>query len=119
LHAALGGAPDIVFECAGFPGAWMQAMSWARPQGLIVGMGYGLQPEAITSVVPLRKELRRQFSMGSTHADYEQVIATLTAGHPEPRRMITGTVSLEGLTGAVQQLVARAPQCKILVDPWA
>jgi len=119
IEATLDGPPDVVLECAGFAGAMMQSMEWVRPKGTIVAMGYGLHPEEITTAVPLMKELRVQFSMTYTSSDYEEVIATLAAGHLEPRCMITDTIALEGLTDAVEGLLDRAPQCKVMVDPWA
>jgi threonine dehydrogenase-like Zn-dependent dehydrogenase len=119
IQTALGGSPDVVFECAGFAGAVMQAMHWIRPKGTLVCMGYGLHPEPITTAVPLLKELRVQFSMTYDRADYQEVIATLAAGHLEPRCMITQTIPLEALTETVEALLARAPQCKVMVDPWA
>ena len=119
IHASLDGPPDIVFECAGFAGAMMQSMTWVRPKGTIVAMGYGLHPEEITTAVPLMKEIRVQFSMTYDREDYAEVIATLAAGHLEPRCMITDTVPLEGLTDAINGLLERAPQCKVMVDPWA
>jgi (R,R)-butanediol dehydrogenase/meso-butanediol dehydrogenase/diacetyl reductase len=119
VRAALGGAPDVVFECAGVSGAVMQAMHWIRPKGTIVCMGYGLHPEPITTAVPLLKELRVQFSMTYDRADYQEVIATLAAGHLEPRCLVTQTIPLEALTETVEGLIARAPQCKVMVDPWA
>ncbi len=119
VRDALGGPPDAVFECAGFPGAVMQAMSLVRSKGTIVCMGYGLHAEPITTAVPLLKELRVQFSMTYDRADYQEVIATLAAGNLEPRCMITRTIGLEALTETVEALLARAPECKVMVDPWA
>ena len=119
IQTALGGPPNVVIECAGFAGAVMQAMSWIRPKGTIVCMGYGLHPEPITTAVPLLKELRVQFSMTYDRADYQAVIAALAAGHLEPRCMITRTIALESLTETVEGLLARAPECKVMVDPWA
>jgi (R,R)-butanediol dehydrogenase/meso-butanediol dehydrogenase/diacetyl reductase len=119
IEACLGGAPDIVFECAGFPGSMMQAMERVAPKGTVVGLGYGLHPEEITTAVPLFKEIRLQFSMTYDRKDYEEVIATLAAGHLEPRCMVTDTVPLEGLTAAIESLLAGALQCKVMVDPWA
>jgi len=58
VAAMLGGPPDVVLECAGMPGALMQAMELVRPKGTIVGMGYGLHAEPIETAVPLFKELR-------------------------------------------------------------
>lgn len=119
IRDSLGGVPDIVLECAGFPGAMMQSMSWVRPKGTIVCMGYGLHPEEITTAIPLLKEIQVQFSMTYDHEDYTRVIATLAAGHLEPRCMITNTIPLERLTDAIEGLLDRAPQCKVMVDPWA
>jgi (R,R)-butanediol dehydrogenase/meso-butanediol dehydrogenase/diacetyl reductase len=82
-------------------------------------MGYGLHPEEITTAVPLLKEIRVQFSMTYDRANYEEVIATLAAGHLEPRCMITNTIPLEELTTAMTGLLDGAPECKVMVDPWA
>jgi (R,R)-butanediol dehydrogenase/meso-butanediol dehydrogenase/diacetyl reductase len=119
IEAALGGSPDVVFECAGFPGAVMQAMNQVRPKGTIVCMGYGLHPETITTAVPLFKELRVLFSMTYERRDYREVIESLAAGDRAPRCMITKTIPLEALTETVEGLLARAPECKVMVDPWA
>lgn len=114
-----GGPPDVVLECAGMPGALTQAMELVRPKGTIVGMGYGQHAEPIATALPLFKELRLLFSMTYDRRDYLQVIDTLAEGRLEPRCMITDTVSLEGLTEAIEGLLDRAPQCKVMVDPWA
>jgi (R,R)-butanediol dehydrogenase/meso-butanediol dehydrogenase/diacetyl reductase len=123
VTAALDGPPDVVLECAGAPGAMMRAFELVRPKGTVVGMGYGLHPEQIVTAVPLLKELRLQFSMTYDRDDYERVIATLAAGERAPRCMVTETVSLEGLTDAIQELLrgsaAGRVQCKVMVDPWA
>ena len=119
IRASLGGPPDVVVECAGVAGAMMHSMSWVRPKGTIVALGYGLHPEQVTTATALLKELRVQFSMTYDREEYQQVIDTLAAGHLEPRCMITDTVPLEGLTDAITGLLDRAPQCKVMVDPWA
>ncbi|MBJ19410.1 MAG: alcohol dehydrogenase catalytic domain-containing protein [bacterium] len=119
IEACLGGAPDLVFECAGFPGAMMQAMEHVAAKGTIVGLGYGLHAEEITTATPLFKEIRVQFSMTYDREDYEEVIATLAAGHLEPRCLVTDTIALEGLTEAIESLLEGGPQCKVMVDPWA
>ncbi|MEZ4330982.1 MAG: alcohol dehydrogenase catalytic domain-containing protein [Myxococcota bacterium] len=116
---ALGGQPDVVLECAGFPGAVMQAMEAVRAKGTIVCMGYGLHPETIRTAIPLFKELRLFFSMTYDRSDYQEVIDALAAGHLEPRCMITRTIPLEAMTRTVEELLARAPDCKVMVDPWA
>lgn len=114
----LGGPPDVVLECAGVPGAVMQAMHFVRAKGTVVVMGYGVHPEQIVTAVPLFKELRLLFSMTYDRDDYQRVIDTLVEGRLEPRCMITQTIPLEGLTAAVEGLLDRGPQCKVMVDPW-
>lgn len=119
VAAVLGQPPDVVLECAGIPGAVMQAMELVRAKGTIIAMGYGLQPEQIVTAVPLFKELRLLFSMTYDRRDYLHVIETLAEGRLEPRCMITDTIPLEGLTAAIEGLLDRSPQCKVMVDPWA
>jgi len=119
MAQALGGPPAIVFECAGIPGAMMQAMQYAAPRGTVVGLGACSEPENIVAGLGLMKELRIQFALTYERRDYQYVIDTLAAGHLEPRAMITQRIGLEQLSGALEGLLQRSPQCKIMVDPWA
>jgi (R,R)-butanediol dehydrogenase/meso-butanediol dehydrogenase/diacetyl reductase len=64
------------------------------------------------------KEARIQFAVGTALAQFLTVADTLSAGHVEPRLMVTDTVPLTGLPDAFEALRGNSAQCKVLVDPW-
>src|SRR5581483_5234204 len=119
LEAALGGAPDVIFECAGAPGMVAQAVNLVRPRGTVVILGNCMLPDAFHPAQAMFKQVRIQGSMVYSLAEFETVAATLDAGHVEPRAMVTDTVSHEQLPAAFEALRRPARQCKVMVDPWA
>lgn len=116
--ASLGGAPDVVFECAGVPGVIAKAVDAVRGRGTVVVLGCCSVPDTFTPAAALFKEVRLQFSNTYSVQQFEHVARTFDAGHVEPRAMITDTVSLEQLPDAFEALRQRSNQCKVMVDPW-
>jgi (R,R)-butanediol dehydrogenase/meso-butanediol dehydrogenase/diacetyl reductase len=64
------------------------------------------------------KELRIQFVVGTSLAQFLKVADVLSAGHVEPRLMVTDTISLEALPQTFEAMRTSSGQCKVLVDPW-
>lgn len=117
-EAALGGAPDVVFEAVGLPGLIAQSINYARPRGTVVILGLCLAPDSFAPALAMRKEVRLLFSMAYGITSFRDSIDALEVGHVEPRAMITGTVSLDALPGAFESLRSPSHQCKLIVDPW-
>lgn len=116
--AALGGAPDVVFECVGLPGLIEQAVNSVRPRGTVTVLGCCSSPDTFTPAAALFKEVRLQFSNTYSVQQFEHVARVLDAGHVEPRLLITDTVSLSSLPETFEALRQRTTQCKVMVDPW-
>lgn len=116
---ALGGAPDVVFECAGQKDLIGQAIHCVRPQGEVVVLGFCTVPDAFIPAVAVWKELRLQFAVTYSLQEFQHVADTFDAGHVEPRSMITDRLSLDELPAAFEALRQRSSQCKVMVDPWA
>jgi len=119
INHALGGAPDIVFECVGAPGLIIQAIEQVRPRGTVVLVGLCTVPEPINPFQLIQKSAVIQPSAFYGVKEFEVAIDTLDAGHVEPHAMITETVTLAAMPPAFEGLRHRTSQCKILVDPWA
>jgi (R,R)-butanediol dehydrogenase/meso-butanediol dehydrogenase/diacetyl reductase len=119
IHAALGGAPDLVMECAGAVGLLGKAIDCVRPAGLVVSLGFCASPDPIVPATATWKQVRMAFSFGYTLSEFQFTTDTLDAGHLEPRDMITETVSLEALPEAFEALRRGGQQTKVHVDPWA
>jgi (R,R)-butanediol dehydrogenase/meso-butanediol dehydrogenase/diacetyl reductase len=116
---ALGGAPDIVFECAGKPGLIGAAIDFVRPRGKVVVCGMCAVPDSFVPATALMKEVQVRFAVTYTRRDFEIVADRFASGRVEPRAMVTETISLHALPAAFEALRGRTRQCKLHVDPWA
>ncbi|HSV35072.1 MAG TPA: alcohol dehydrogenase catalytic domain-containing protein [Ramlibacter sp.] len=116
---ALGGPPDVVFECAGQKDLIAQAIHCVRPAGQVVVLGFCTVPDSFIPAIAVWKEVRLQFAVTYSMAEFAHVADTFDAGHVEPRAMITDRVSLQALPAAFEALRQRSHQCKLMVDPWA
>jgi (R,R)-butanediol dehydrogenase/meso-butanediol dehydrogenase/diacetyl reductase len=116
--AALGGDPDIVFECAGMPGSLDQAVSAVRRRGTIAAPGVCWTPDRFTPLLAMTKEVSIKYTMVYDTREFEIAANALDRGHVEPRAMVTQEVSLDGAPAAFETLRAPNSQCKVLIKPW-
>jgi (R,R)-butanediol dehydrogenase/meso-butanediol dehydrogenase/diacetyl reductase len=117
VSTALGGAPDIVFECVGRPGIIAQALEHLRPRGTIVMLGLCT---ALDSFVPFRavsKEARLVTSAFFNMGEYQAALDALDGGQAPPHAMITETVALSEMPRTFEALRSRTTQCKVMVKP--
>jgi threonine dehydrogenase-like Zn-dependent dehydrogenase len=119
VSAALGGAPDVVFECVGIPGMLGMSVEIVRPRGTVVLLGNCMLPDTLVPSLILFKQVRLQGSMVYSRREFEITAEALDAGAVEPRSMITDTVPLAALPAAFEALRRPTYQCKTLVEPWA
>ncbi len=115
----LGGAPDLVIEAVGKPDLIAQSINCVRPGGTVVVLGFCARPDTFVPAVAVWKEVRLQFSMTYSLAEFEHVARSLDHGDVEPRTMITDTVALDAFPDAFEAMRHRRHQCKVMVDPWA
>lgn len=118
VSEALGGPPDVVFECAGSAGLLGQAVACVRPRGTVVASGMCFDPEAFVSGNALMKQVRLQFSMAYTMGDFRRSLAALDAGAVEPRAMVGETISLGDLPNRFEALRRERSHGKVMVNPW-
>ena len=119
VQAALGGMPDVVFECSGAIGSFGEAINLVRPRGTIVELGFCTFPDSHIPAAALAKEITVKYSFLYSLHDYQVVADCFDAGHVEPRAMITETVSLDNLPPLFEAMRGPNNQCKVMVDPWA
>lgn len=115
---ALGGAPDIVFECAGAPGSLDQAVSAVRRQGTIAAPGFCWTPDNFTGIAAMMKEATIRYTNMYDCREFEIAVEALDNGHVEPRAMITNIVGLNAAPDAFEELRGRNNQCKVMIKPW-
>ena len=101
---AAGGPPGVVFECVGVPGTLQQAIELVERQGRIVVVGVCMQEDRIRPSLALTKHLPLQFVLGYSADEFAETLDAITAGAVDPAPMITGTVTLDELPRAFEEL---------------
>jgi (R,R)-butanediol dehydrogenase/meso-butanediol dehydrogenase/diacetyl reductase len=119
VNTALGGPPDVVFECVGVPGMIEKCVSHVRPLGTVVVLGFCDLTDPWVPMGALFKEVQIVFACLYGLRDFQVSIDTLDAGQLAPRSMITDRVGLNQLPVAFEALRQRTTQCKVMIDPWA
>jgi (R,R)-butanediol dehydrogenase/meso-butanediol dehydrogenase/diacetyl reductase len=110
---ALGGSPDMVFECVGAPGLLSLAIQHARVLGQVVSLGFCTAPDAIVPAVAGYKGIRLSFPVGYTLKDFEEVADTLLAGHADPKMLISSVISLDALPAVFETLRGPNSETKV------
>lgn len=119
VNAALGGAPDVVFECVGMPGQLAQAINLVRPRGTVVLLGNCMVPDTLVPALAMFKQVRIQGSMVYSLKEFETVAGVLDSGRVDPRVMVTHTIGYGQLPQEFEALRRPTTQCKVMVDPRA
>jgi len=114
---ALGGAPDIVVECAGVPGSLDAAVSAVKRQGTIMAPGFCWTPDKFTGMAAMVKEATIRYTHIYDRREFEIATEVMEAGHVEPRAMITDVVSLEQAPASFQELRGPNNQGKVMIRP--
>jgi (R,R)-butanediol dehydrogenase/meso-butanediol dehydrogenase/diacetyl reductase len=110
---ALGGSPDIVFECVGASGLLPLAIKHARVLGHVVSMGFCTTPDAIVPAVAGYKGVRLSFPVGYTLRDFQYVADTMLAGHVDPKVIISSVISLDALPAVFESLRSPNNETKV------
>ena len=117
VDAVLGGAPDIVFECAGKPGVLAQALEHVRTRGTIVMLGLCTSQDSFVPFRAISKEVRFITSAFFKMSEYQAALDVLDGGDSAAMALVTDTVSLSNMPAAFEMLRTRTSQCKVMVRP--
>ncbi|WP_395067889.1 alcohol dehydrogenase catalytic domain-containing protein [Paraburkholderia silvatlantica] len=113
---ALGGAADVVFECAGVPGLIAQSVEVLKPRGTLLLLGLCTQADSFVPFAALSKELRIQTSAFFDQREYEAALDVLASGAAEPRLLVSAEVGLVELPSMFEQLKRSSPHCKVMIQ---
>jgi (R,R)-butanediol dehydrogenase/meso-butanediol dehydrogenase/diacetyl reductase len=119
VNAALGGPPDIVYECVGKVGLIQRCVEYCRPRGTIVVLGLCTHPDTFMPFQLVSKEQRMQASAFYEVRDFELAAEVMEKDAATPRAMVTDIVGLDAMPAAFEALRQRSTQCKVLVNPAA
>jgi threonine dehydrogenase-like Zn-dependent dehydrogenase len=109
--------PAVVFECVGVPGVLDQVMA-AAPRGTrIVVVGVCMEPDTIHPLIGIGKELNLQFVLGYTPDEFAATLRHIAEGAIPVAPLITGSVGIDGVAAAFDELGSPERHAKILVAP--
>lgn len=119
LAERLGAAPKrpVIFECVGVPGMISGIVDSAPFFSRVVVVGVCIGADSFTPAMAINKEVDLRFVLGYTPLDFRDALHMLAEGKVDPRPMITGTVGLDGVPGAFDDLADPEKHAKILIDP--
>ena len=114
----IGGAKQlVVFEAIGVPGIIGSTLRDAPHGSRIVVVGVCMEQDTITPFFGIAKELNIQFVLGYDPMEFGASLRSIAEGAIDVGPMITGTVDLDGVPGAFEELGNPERHCKILVAP--
>jgi len=110
-------AQPVVFECVGSPGV-LQALIEAAPAGSqIVVAGVCMETDRIEPSIAITKEIELTFVFGYSPEEFALTLRHLSEGVIDVSGLVTGTVGLDGVSGAFKALGDPEAHVKIMVQP--
>ncbi|MCW2918106.1 MAG: alcohol dehydrogenase [Actinomycetia bacterium] len=108
---------SVIFECVGIPGMLQQVIDGAPAGGKVMVVGVCMQSDTIEPGVAVSKELEIIGSFGANPQEYRATLHDIAEGRIDAGSIITGTVGLDGLARAFEELGRPDAHAKIVVDP--
>jgi threonine dehydrogenase-like Zn-dependent dehydrogenase len=117
----LGAGPKqpVIFECVGVPGVLDSIIDGTPLLSRIVVVGVCVGRDQITPAMAINKELDLRFVIGYSPLEFHDTLRMLAEGRVDPRPLITGTVTLDGVDDAFSALADPERHAKVLIDPTA
>ncbi len=115
----LGAGPKgpVVFECVGVPGILDGVIAAAPVYARVVVVGVCMGADTIRPSIAINKEIDLRFVLGYTPAEFREALQLLAEGTVDPTPLITGTVGLDEVAQAFEDLGDPETHAKILVEP--
>lgn len=118
LDRTNGVGADVVIEASGVPALLQVAMDTARVGGTVTLLSYLAAPSEISGAKLMARETRIIGANASVRWEYARVMDAFATGAVQVMPMLTRTVSLTDLPGALAELAAGTTQdIKVQVDP--
>jgi threonine dehydrogenase-like Zn-dependent dehydrogenase len=107
----------VIFEAVGVPGMLDAAMSDAPRGAQVLVVGVCMQPDTVRPMLAIGKELNLQFVLGYDPMEFAETLRRISEGELDVDPLITGSVGIDGIPGAFDELGHPDAHAKILVEP--
>ena len=108
----------LIFECVGIPGVIQSIFEGAPRDARIVVVGVCMETDTSEPMLGIMKELNVQYVLGYTPAEFASSLRLLAEGKVDAAQLITGTVGLDDVAQAFNDLANPERHTKILIAPW-
>ncbi len=112
---ALGGAPDIVYECVGSEGMLGKAVQHAKRYGKVVSLGFCTHMDPVMPALGAMKCVTIQFLVGYGLRDFRYVADQMDKGHVDPKAIISNQIALDELPAMMATLRGANHETKVHV----
>lgn len=109
--------PVVVFEAVGVPGIIDDVMRRARQGTRLVVVGVCMQADTVHPFFAIAKEISVQFVLAYDPQEFGDSLRAIAEGDIDVTPMITGSVGLEDVGTAFDDLADPERHCKIVVTP--
>jgi (R,R)-butanediol dehydrogenase / meso-butanediol dehydrogenase / diacetyl reductase len=116
MRELTGRAPDLVFECVGVRSTLEAAIHTVATLGRVVVLGVCMEPDQITPVRCIFKEISVIFTLGYSDGEFQETIDALTAGKIDPSPMVTDIISVEKVPEMFLALRKPGSRAKVIVE---
>lgn len=116
--AALGGAPDVVFECAGHPSAPGLALELVAPSGVVALLGVHDAPVPVSQLLLMLKEAQLRASFCYRPASFDEALGLLAGGAVPVAGLVTSRRPMSETAAVMDALAAPGTdELKVLLTP--
>jgi 2-desacetyl-2-hydroxyethyl bacteriochlorophyllide A dehydrogenase len=116
VKSITGRAPEIVFECIGVKSTLGAAISMVGRHGQVVVIGVCLEADSIYPLSCVRKEVRIDFALAYTRAEFQETIDAIASGRIDATPMITDVIDVEQVPGMFTALKRPGTRAKVMVE---
>ncbi|TWG90099.1 threonine dehydrogenase-like Zn-dependent dehydrogenase [Nocardioides sp. J9] len=107
----------VVFECVGLPGMIEHVVAHAPLLTRVVVVGVCMGQDSFRPSMAINKEVDLRFVFAYDPSEFHQSLQWIASGKLDVRPLVTGTVGLDGVANAFDDLADPERHAKILVDP--
>jgi L-iditol 2-dehydrogenase len=115
VSEALGGAPQVVFECVGAEGMLSKAIMHSAQFGRIISLGFCTSPDPVIPAMGSFKCVSMQFAVGYTMKEFIYIADQMDKGQVDPKAIITRDIPLAGLPAMIEALRGPNDETKVHV----
>ncbi|MEY2583491.1 MAG: hypothetical protein QOE09_3340 [Ilumatobacteraceae bacterium] len=107
----------VIFEAVGVPGMIDQAMRIAPKDARILVVGACMQEDQFHPMLGIGRELSLQFAFGYDPGEFAAALTSIADGKVDLAPWLTGTVGIDGIPQAFDDLADPEEHAKIMVVP--